>query len=288
MKIDTDPLISKASRSLRLAIALVIALTLFYTIWFWGINKQPLSQEAGLWGAFGDFIGCVMNPIVALLALYWLTQSIAIQKQELHDTRLVLEAQAKGNELKRFEDTFFALLAEHNSLLSQLKNVPEDRLSVIDVHARIFQRTNQIDEAKDSLEERDSIVGHYFRLLYQVMKFIAIKCPGTTCSLKQLEEASPQSLPSDEEKFYSNILRSALDTKTSQLLAINSYCTDPRNSFFKYRRLVERYAFLEHMPFRAFEQDPSPVLLSIYETLENSAFGRSDYVQELRLLGYVP
>lgn len=281
-KSASDPLALKASRSLRYAIVLVISLIFVYVVWFGLWNHQPLSEDAGKWGAFGDFIGGLMNPIVALLALYWLTQSIAVQKQELKDTRTVLEAQAEANEVKRFEDTFFALLAEHNSLLS--KASPDVRA----ILNKIFYKTDDLDAANETLKSHDDDVGHYFRVLYQVMKFIAIKCPGTTCTLPQLETDSPQGAPSEQEKFYSNILRSALDTKTSQLLAINCFCTDSKNSYFKYRRLVERYAFLEHMPFIGIGHNYSNILRSVYEKFEKGAFGNSDYVKELDLLGLLP
>lgn len=287
MKLTEDALPSKATRSLIYTVVLAIALTAIYTVWFFVINKQPLSSESNIWGSFGDFVGGVMNPIVALVALYWLTQSISIQKQELHDTRTVLEDQAKSDEIKRFEQTFFSLLNEHNSLLNLLKNVPDDRLGVLEVRSYVFGRSANIEEAKRYLSEKDLVIGHYFRLLYQIMKFIALRCPGTACEYWELKSSKPQSQPSAEEKFYSNILRSALDARTSQLLAINCYSPSQDHSYYAYRRLVERYAFLEHMPFKTPGKNPSPVLIDAYNAFEKSAFGDSDYVKELHLLDYV-
>lgn len=271
---------------MQYAMLLVFVLAASYCGWFWLVKDQVLSENTATWGSFGDYIGGIMNPVVALLALYWLTQSISIQKQELHDTRLVLEGQAKASELKRFEDTFFALLSEHNSLLSGLKEVPQNVMGFNQVHTRLFSRTNRIEEAKDSLEDRDNVVGHYFRLLFQILKFVAIKCPETTCTIAQLVSSEPQTKPSESEKFYTNILRAALDTRASQLLAINCYATSPDSSFYSYRRLIERYAFLEHMPFVVNGHDPHQALLQAYEIYDQSAFGRSDYVEHLKSLGY--
>src|SRR5580765_4092605 len=266
MKSIEDSLPSKATKSLIYAVGLAFILTAIYACWFFMMKRQPLSADSSTWGSFGDFVGGVMNPIVALVALYWLTRSISIQKQELHDTRTVLEEQTKSGEIKRFEETFFSLLGEHNSLLESLRNTPDDRLGVLEVRSYVFGRSANIEEAKRYLSEKDLVIGHYFRLLYQIMKFIALKCPSSTCGQWQFKSMESQSNPSPEEKFYSNILRSALDARTSQLLAINCYSIGPNDSYYAYRRLIERYAFLEHMPFKAPGKDPSPVLLDAYDS----------------------
>lgn len=285
MNIKDDELIPKAKTSLYWALALAIVLSVAYFVWFWVIHRVPPSKDPSSWGTFGDFIGGVMNPIVALLALYWLTQSISIQKQELQDTRRVLESQSRANEVKRFEDTFFALLAEHNALLGQLKYVTNNKTGLDKVYRDIFQQSKKIDSARKTLQIEDKFVGHYFRLLYQILKFIALKCPETFCTLKDLRTHEQQTLPSDSEKFYSNILRSALDAKTSQLLAVNCCCSNQEDSYFAYRRLIERYAFLEHMPFVVYGHDPSELLLSACKYYDKSALGNNDYLSELRKLG---
>ena len=69
-----------------------------YLIRFGVILGQSLSEDAQAWGSFGDFFGGLLNPLVAFAALYWLTESVKIQKQELAETREELAAQAKNGE----------------------------------------------------------------------------------------------------------------------------------------------------------------------------------------------
>lgn len=71
-----------------------------YLIYFGLILGQNPATDSDKWGAFGDFIGGVLNPIVAFAAFFWLTESVKIQKQELADTRAELaEATRAQNEL---------------------------------------------------------------------------------------------------------------------------------------------------------------------------------------------
>lgn len=73
--------------------------------WFY-VKHLPPDLDAtdrlgiGDWGAFGDFMGGLMNPIVAFAALYWLTQSVKLQKTELAETRKALEGSEKAQTIQ--------------------------------------------------------------------------------------------------------------------------------------------------------------------------------------------
>lgn len=75
-----------------------VALVSAYVGYFFGVLKQPLAENADQWGAFGDFIGGLLNPLVAFAAFYWLTQSVKLQKQELSETRQALEEAAQAQQ----------------------------------------------------------------------------------------------------------------------------------------------------------------------------------------------
>ena len=91
-------------------IGLVVAyLTAFASL---GWSKSP---EA--WGQLGDYIGGILNPVVAFCALIALVVSIQLQKAELAATRAelastktVVEEQAKIAEQQRREQRFFDVL----------------------------------------------------------------------------------------------------------------------------------------------------------------------------------
>ncbi|MEJ7804855.1 MAG: hypothetical protein WKG03_02900 [Telluria sp.] len=69
----------------------VLAVILFtaigaYTYRFWG--QPPGGPDA--WGQFGDYLGGLMNPLIAFGAFYWLATSVLLQKTELAETRAAL------------------------------------------------------------------------------------------------------------------------------------------------------------------------------------------------------
>ncbi|WP_289241953.1 hypothetical protein [Delftia sp.] len=64
-----------------------IGLFVLYAMAFFTLKDFPKSLDAEKWGQFGDFIGGLMNPLVAFAAFYWLTRSVKLQKQELAATR---------------------------------------------------------------------------------------------------------------------------------------------------------------------------------------------------------
>lgn len=58
--------------------------------------KFPLSDSPAVWGAFGDYIGGVLNPLCAYMAFIWLVRSYALQKTELADTKKTLQEAQKA------------------------------------------------------------------------------------------------------------------------------------------------------------------------------------------------
>jgi len=71
-----------------------------YVYWFYIALKLPFSHDPATWGQFGDFIGGLLNPLIAYLAFYWLITSVRIQKQELKETREELCEARKAQELQ--------------------------------------------------------------------------------------------------------------------------------------------------------------------------------------------
>ena len=71
---------------------LVCAYFLYFAIY----QNQPAATDADKWGTFGDFVGGLLNPIVAFAAFYWLTQSVKLQRRELSETREELKKTAEA------------------------------------------------------------------------------------------------------------------------------------------------------------------------------------------------
>ena len=88
----------RVERSRYFAVAVIFIVFATYVWKFVSSNGLHLSGEPVHWGVFGDYVGGLLNPTLAYMAFYWLTQSIVLQKEELSDTRAALERSAKPQE----------------------------------------------------------------------------------------------------------------------------------------------------------------------------------------------
>lgn len=66
--------------------------------WFFGVNDQSISNKVSDWGAFGDFIGGLLNPAVAGVGLIFFIktlkqneEALRMSAEELAETRFELE-----------------------------------------------------------------------------------------------------------------------------------------------------------------------------------------------------
>lgn len=83
--------------------AVAILLLIIVGFYFYNVNSQILedgkwlnvfynrSQDNGDWGAFGDYVGGILNPVIALGALYLIAQTYKLQKNELEKTTELLK-----------------------------------------------------------------------------------------------------------------------------------------------------------------------------------------------------
>ncbi|WP_053842932.1 hypothetical protein [Paracidovorax avenae] len=101
-----------------------------YAAWFGLRHGLILSDGPGTWGEFGDFLGGLLNPLVAFAAFYWLTRSVQLQKSELEESRRALEesseAQKQQAEQGRVSVRLDALMSAHTLATNDLLQL-EDR-----------------------------------------------------------------------------------------------------------------------------------------------------------------
>lgn len=91
------------AQSALITFAVLLLLALIGYFWIYAKHlpsNLPVESKIGIgdWGAFGDFMGGLLNPAVAFAAFYWLTQSVKLQKTELTETRKILDVTAKAQE----------------------------------------------------------------------------------------------------------------------------------------------------------------------------------------------
>lgn len=258
-----DELQIKINTSIKLVIYTIITVIGSYFVWFHLVLDYKLSVNNSDWGQLGDFIGGVLNPLLALSAFYWLTQSVIVQKDELSDTRDILSIQSKTSEKKRFEDTFFAALDLHNELIKT-------------INFKIVK--NQLwDNASDTLkldqEEYYNVhhesCGHYFRVLYELLKLISRNKKAFDLSTETIK----RDRRSNGENFYAEIVRAFISSEIVIILAIIC-ATNNRSEFYRLRVLVEKYALLENIPLPKSERGDAKIaqMLKLYD---KKAFGRS-------------
>ncbi len=292
---DINKIESSVKTAKVIAFSVVGIVPFLYMTWFLCINGFGISVDSSHWGAFGDFFGGLLNPLIALLAFYWLTQSVLIQKTELSKTQQILietkkaqEEQAKTQEKKRFEDTFFALLNQMNSIFSGLNEKAYNRERVQDskievLHKRVFGSPNKYDlnTRVAMMKEMSSDTSHYFRIIYHILKFI-LENNVLEDSSVDFNDAIYKPI-NKTEKFYSNIVRSFLNKQVVQLLAVNCIVEDEKDQYYKYRLLIERYSLLEHLCF----DEKDVWLKEIFYKYDLHAFGSYTHNKNFPVLEYI-
>ena len=133
-----------------------------------------------------------------------------------------------------------------------------------------------LNNAKSMLALNSHLYGHYFRILYQLLKFVAINSPDSQIGLDFNAENIKNSPVSLNEKMYSNVIRALLTNEIVQLLAVNCYCENGESdSYWKYKLLIDRYALFEHAPFRFCSKgyDDDAIFSEIRNFYDGKAFG---------------
>lgn len=239
-----------------------------------------LSDEQGVWGQFGDFVGGTLNPIFALLSFIALLMTLLIQNkelvissEELKKSTEALSQQSKALDLQNFERTFFELIRLHHELVNGIViressfNYSDESLqerstkregrecfakfysNLSNYYHKILEGIDQtqsmparIEEAFEQLiDYEQSSIGHYFRNLYHIFKFID---EGDVVNKQR----------------YASIVRAQLSSNELCLLFYNALM--PQN--IKFKVLIEKYAVLENMSFdKLFDKEQH---LSLYES----------------------
>jgi hypothetical protein len=162
-----------------------------------------LSDSQEQWVQFGDYIGGVLNPFFSFLALIAILYSIVLQNHELKLSRDELERSAKALQkqseefvVQNFENTFFQMVRLHNDIVSGIavyrdftsyQLICRGRDSFKWFYERSFtnfyilksdllagESDLKIIQAAygDFFSEYQSEVGHYFRNLYTIIRFL--------------------------------------------------------------------------------------------------------------------
>ncbi|MDR6915089.1 hypothetical protein J2X66_001954 [Pseudomonas sp. 3296] len=246
-----------------------------YFHFFEGIDIPKLvvvnSATASYWGQLGDFAGGFLNPLLSFLALMAVLKTMSLQRAEMKAAQL--EAKTATQEQRQqtavyskqmFESTLFGMLDVHAKILGDIKSVGlQGKISegrdAIDMFVKKFKHSNSYragslnpalatdesirSEIKQFCSNNVSVVGHYFRNLYWIMKMI-------DTSQDVQSDVRDDSFTSGKRKFYmdylrkrnyTNIVRAQLSESEMAMLQIN--CLGPYGEDLKY--YVEKYSLLK-------------------------------------------
>lgn len=235
-------LTNRLSMLAYIGVVVAIAVVVAYVSKFGG----TFSDKPEAWGQFGDYVGGLLNPTFSFLALLALLATLGLQVRELRlsakELRNSAEALVKQNETMQkqtFEATFFQSLKLHNDIVASMQLPSRDLagracfeylLSELEGHLINEGANKSLDALTFQYEffyrEHQALLGHYFRLLYNLVKLV-----------KRTEGI--------DNRFYTNLIRAQLSSAELKLIFYNCLSDWGRE---KFKPLVEEFALLKTLP----------------------------------------
>ncbi|WP_192798592.1 putative phage abortive infection protein [Brucella anthropi] len=204
-------------------------------------------------GPWGDYVGGTLNPILTFLSFFGVLVSIYLQRldlslsrRELERSADALEKQIDSIEAQNFESAFFQMLNTHSAIVNAIDL--QDKGSGIETRGRdcfrvFYTRFNKIfrenlskatnKHSSESIiklsyfnfwKEHQLELGHYYRFLYNVFRFM---------------DENKASKP-----YHAKLLRAQLSDQELLLLFYNCISENGRN-FVVY---AEKYALFDNLP----------------------------------------
>lgn len=257
-------------------VTFVIVSSLYFRILFneWIPKEFDFSD-------FGAYVGGTLGALFAYLSFTALLYTLHLQQK-----------QSITHEIQKFETTFYSLLELHNHTVVELMSKIKDRelLALFNDYPSRNQNPEEVSDKdhedflknsniEDSFEKptdclsylqdlilKEVELSQYFRVLYQLLKFVATNNVGNP--VKKLEDGSfdiSNNIDEENEKMYVSIIRGFVPVKLLPVLALNCIPTkDGLHNLEVYKSLLERYEFLEHTRL-----DSLPENLATFLILDN-------------------
>lgn len=256
--IDSKEL-SSTDESLLKSLHLMLVIGSSLLLLAFGLNLLISKPSSGAeLGVFGDFLGGVLNPIFTLMTFFGVIVTIALQKLELRAAREEYKKSADALGTQAVENTFFNMLNLHHRITENLTfpNIDfefdgdgevmlydsssvnkMESYSGISAFSRFLHKVALGRRTKDEVltiyafmqREYNHVFGHYFRNLYQIMKFVS----------------EHPVIDDNQKKKYMSILRAQISTDELAVLFMN--CSGNMVDNGEFRQLLVTYKMLEHM-----------------------------------------
>ncbi|MDO9107264.1 MAG: hypothetical protein Q7U57_20165 [Methylovulum sp.] len=133
----------------------LIALTILG--FYFGNFHGGLSSDNDVWGTFGDYVGGILNPLIAAFAFYLIAESYKLQKRELEATRKLLEdsTDAQKNQIK-----LAALTAVINTNLTKVSFLNVEKIALQEQMPAQYR--SQVPELLNLLEKHEQAAAEQF------------------------------------------------------------------------------------------------------------------------------
>ncbi|WP_350546020.1 MULTISPECIES: putative phage abortive infection protein [unclassified Pseudoalteromonas] len=281
------------NKLLKNPISWFVAFTLGFGVVIFGLYFKKFSGEFSAsqsdWGSFGSYVGGTIGAVFASLSFLTLVYTVYLQRKELN---LAIEAlnksadaneqQVENNKLQKFESTFYSLLELHNNALKDLMSSSSQYKSIPNrIEEQYISLEAEFLKIKQKLILEDELLSQYFRILYQLLKFVAknnVKNSGKHFDAAILSNKKSIEENNNEEKMYVSIIRGFVPVNLLPVLALNSIPSyNCINNLDLYWEMLERYEFLEHIKLENLNKG-----LSAFTILNNYAFalGHNDFIEK--------
>lgn len=142
------------------------------------IYHHSLKPDLAKFAQIGDFIGGILNPVLAFIVLLLLLMTTRLQKHELNETRTAIEKQ-------NFESSFFNLLNILENYKSNMDIIHSNKNVLAtgsDCFKWIYKNRLKINFRKRTGEDYsfyektyndyNSDLGSYFRILFNIYRYL--------------------------------------------------------------------------------------------------------------------
>ncbi|MVO08230.1 hypothetical protein GOQ30_03505 [Flavobacterium sp. TP390] len=150
-----------------LALSLVI---LVFTIDYLGdvYNKpQAFKKDFKEIGAYGDFFGGILNPILAFIGIIAASLAFYMQYEANRQVQLQFEEQKDGDYIQNFENNFYKLLSIHHQIIQDMDFYLNSIYKIKGAdYSYLFSKNDFIFRNEEKITKSRDVFKNSFRLLH--------------------------------------------------------------------------------------------------------------------------
>lgn len=284
--------------------AIIILIILFSIKLYWEAFSKGEAGEKQSY--LGQYLSGTVGILLSFSGIIAIVIAFIAQRQQINSQKEEIRNNQYYNKITSFENKFFNLLKIYDNIVKQtvkimtimkvndksehINNTFENetgRLAIKyyygdfinDFLSKINKKlTESIDinnkreifnnEYKKFMQQEQHIFGHYFRNIYHILKLIHIS--------KSIFDKNDIN---SSDKFYSNILRAQLSSQELLFIFFNGLSDIAlfNQNKLNYKRLVEEFAFFEHLAptytSNIFDNNERIAVLNLLDLYDKKAYG---------------